>query len=78
MHGNGTVNSAWKSQLPRSTNASISVVDESPHLLVEGDEVACAQLRIHDPAVLGVVGRVDLQRDQRAVLADVDGPRCPS
>ena len=49
------------------------LVDQAAHLLVERDEVAGAQVRVHHPAVLDVVGRVDLQRQQRPLLPDVDG-----
>ena len=49
------------------------LVDQLAGVGFERCDLARAELGIHQPAVLGVVRRIDLQRDERAILADVDG-----
>ena len=73
VHGSGTANSSWKSHSPRSAKP----VDHLVHQLGDGrfarGHLARREQRVEDAAVLRVLGRVDLQRDQRPHVAEVDG-----
>ena len=48
------------------------LVDELAHLGLELGHLPRRELRVEQPAVLRVVGRVDRQRDQRHFVADLD------
>ena len=72
MHGKGTDNSAWKSQTPAFDEPVDQLVDHRPHAVLAREDLARREVRIQDAPVLHMIGRVDLQRDERTLLADVD------
>ena len=49
------------------------LVHELARIGLERRDLLRGELRIHEPAILGVFRGVDLQRDERSLLADVDG-----
>ena len=72
MHGKGTANSSWKSHSPRSAKRVDHLVHQLGDLWFTAGHLARSEQRIEDATVLRVLGRVDLQRDHRSDVAEVD------
>ena len=72
VHGSGTATSALNSHRPVSTKRVDQVVHQAAHRALELADLARREQRVEQPAELHVLGRIDLQRDQRPDVADVD------
>ena len=73
MVGSGSATAAWKLQAPSPATARDQVLHERPGPLLEQGDLAGGEDGVEQLAVVAVVGRVDLERDQRPHLADVHG-----
>ena len=71
MQGSGSATVAWNSQCRSSTTASIRSLT-SVRVRSSSGAPAWGEQRVEQPAELHVVRRIDLQRDQRPDLTDVD------
>ena len=70
LDGKGVASSSWKSHEPRPAKPSMSVRTSAAHLGFEFLDLAGDELRVEQPPVLGVLRRVDLERDL-GLLAEV-------
>ena len=71
--GNGTENSLAKSTSPRSMNPSMRWLTRSATSCVHGRHLAGGEDRVEQLAELLVLRRVDLERDHRPLVLQVDG-----
>ena len=72
MHGRGTANSVVEIAFAPIGEAVDHLVHQLGDLWFTAGHLARSEQRIEDATVLGVLGRVDLQRDQRSHVAEVD------
>ena len=72
VDGSGVAKSSWKSHSPLVDELVDDLVDEVARLGLELGHPLRRELRVEQAAVLRVLGRVDRQRDERHVVADVD------
>ena len=72
VHGSGIANASEYSTSPRVDERVDQLVGELAHLVLELVDLARREQGVEQLAVLQVVGRVDLQRDERTVVAEMD------
>ena len=73
MVGSGSAIASWKLQCPSSATVADQVLDERSGAVLEQGDALRREERVEELAEVLVLGRVDLERDERTDLADLHG-----